>query len=94
MIMMKIRENCIKMVGHAGCRKDGVDLVCSAISALTCSLIMSIENLTDDHIEYDIAHGMTQIEWQKLSDKGKLLIDSWFCGISAINEEHKCIQFN
>lgn len=93
MILAKIRENEIKMVGHAGCGKNGVDIVCSAISALTCSLILSIENLTSDKIEYDIDHGMTVIKWQELSDTGKALIDSWFCGIAAINQEHNCISY-
>ena len=94
MILAKIRDNEISMVGHAGCRKNGVDVVCAAISALTCNLILSLENLTSDKIEYDIDHGMTTIKWQELSDTGKLLIDSWFCGISAINDEHNCITFN
>ena len=40
------------MKGHA-CRKenDGIDRACTAVSALTCNLINSMNDLTDDKIE-------------------------------------------
>ena len=37
--------------------------------------------------------GMTVIEWQELSDTGKLLVDTWFLGICRINEKYNCIMF-
>jgi hypothetical protein len=36
---------------------------------------------------------MTVIEWEDLSDGGKLLVDSWFLGIAVIDQEYNCIQF-
>lgn len=93
MILMKIRDHCIEMVGHAGKNKNGVDLVCCAISTLTCNLITGIENLTSDKIDYNVDHGMTVIKWQEISDTGKTLIDSWFQGIALINTEHNCIKY-
>ena len=48
MIIVKIKDNGINMVGHAD-RKDqtGIDRVCAAVSALTCNLItVSYTHLT------------------------------------------------
>ncbi|MBQ8306957.1 MAG: ribosomal-processing cysteine protease Prp [Blautia sp.] len=93
MITVMIRENIIRMQGHAGCSINGQDIVCSAISALTCTLIMGLQELTDNRIRADTGSGTTIIEWQKLSDKGKILIDTWFLGICRINEQYNCITF-
>lgn len=81
------------MHGHA-CQKsqDGIDRVCAAISALTCNLINSLTDLTEDTIDVDIDSGRTVIRWEQLSDGGKLLMDSWFLGLMDINNEHKCIH--
>ena len=89
MITIKITDRSIRMNGHA-CQKspDGIDRVCAAVSALTCNLINSLKDLTGDRIR-----GMTVIEWEDLSDGGKLLVDSWFLGITVISQEYNCIQF-
>ncbi len=94
MITISIRQDGIEMKGHA-CRKenDGIDRACTAISALTCNLINSLKDLTNDKIESEAQSGLTMIKWQELSDKGKLLVDSWFLGLSDINREYNCIQF-
>ena len=81
------------MDGHAGCGINGQDIVCSAVSALTCTLINALEHLTDNRIRADTGPGRTIIEWQELSDTGKLLVDAWFIGITAINEQYNCIDF-
>ena len=93
MIKIQIRENGIRMDGHAACGINGKDLVCSAISALTCTLIMGLQELTDNRIRAETDNGMTVSEWQKLSDKGKLLVDAWEIGINTINEQYNCITF-
>ena len=51
MITVKITDHSIWMSGHA-CRKslDGIDRACAAVSALTCNLINSLRDLTEDHI--------------------------------------------
>ena len=46
-----------------------------------------MEGLADDRIETDIESGMTSIQYGDLSEKGKLLIDSFFIGICMIAEE-------
>ena len=80
---------------RVACRKDssGIDRVCAAVSALTCSLINSLRDLTGDRIQADTGSGMMVIEWENLSDGGKLLIDSWFLGLTDINREYNCIEF-
>lgn len=94
MIDIRIRKGSIRMSGHA-CRKssDGIDRVCAAVSALTCNLINSLRDLTDEKIRAETDDGMTVIEWEDLSDGGKLLVDSWFLGISDISRIYNCIHF-
>lgn len=94
MITIKITDHSICMNGHAGRKSpDGIDRVCAAVSALTCNLINSLKDLTGDRIRAETASGMTVIEWEDLSDVGKLLVDSWFLGLTDINREYNCIEF-
>lgn len=93
MIQVKISSLGIQMNGHADRSVNGQDIVCSAISALTCNLINSMEELTDNRIRAETAPGKTIIEWERLDDRGKLLVDSWFLGVTAINQEYSCIAF-
>lgn len=93
MIQVKISSTGIQMNGHACRSVNGQDIVCSAISALTCSLINSLEDLTDNRIRAETASGKTTIKWKDLDNRGKLLIDSWFLGLTAINQEYNCIEF-
>lgn len=93
MIGVSITPDGIRMQGHAGKSINGQDIVCAAVSALTCNLINSLQELTDNRIRADTSSGLTVIEWEELSEPGKLLVDSWFLGISAINQEHNCIRF-
>ena len=93
MIQVRISSRGIQMQGHAGRSVNGQDIVCSAISALTCNLINSLEELTDNRIRAETASGRTIIEWEQLDESGKLLTDSWFLGLAAINQEYNCIEF-
>lgn len=93
MIEVNVTDHGIQMRGHAGHRTGGQDIVCAAVSALTCSLINSLEELTDNRIRADTGSGRTDIEWEELSESGKLLVDSWFLGLSAVNQEYNCINF-
>lgn len=93
MINIHISSEKIIMKGHAGQSVNGQDIVCAAVSALTCNLINSLERLTDTHIRTEIDSGKTIIEWNHLDDKGRILLDSWFMGVTAINQEYNCITF-
>ena len=93
MIELCIRKNGIQMHGHAGhTDRDGIDRVCSAVSALTCALINALSDLCGDRIRADTGSGMTVIEWENLSDRGKLLVDAWFLGLIDIDREYNRIE--
>ncbi len=87
MIEVRIRPERIEISGHAGYAEPGKDIVCAGVTALTQTLIQSIENLTDDKIEYRISPGKAEIEYRNLSEKSKTLVDSFFVGICLIAEE-------
>lgn len=87
MIEVRIRPERIEISGHAGYAELGKDIVCAGVTALTQTLIQSIENLTDDKIEYRISPGKAEIEYRNLSEKSKTLVDSFFVGICLIAEE-------
>ena len=85
MIVVSISTTNIQVDGHAGYAEPGKDIICSAISVLTFNLIKSIESLTKDKIKYhDDTPGHINIEFENLSEKSKLLIDSFFIGISDV----------
>ena len=92
MITIRITNNGIRMEGHAQCHVNGQDIVCSAISALTCTLIMGLQELTANRIRADTDSGMTQIYWGELDQDGRLLVDTWYLGIQAINQQYNCIN--
>nr|DAZ09396.1 MAG TPA: YsxB-like protein [Caudoviricetes sp.] len=87
MIEVRIRPERIEISGHAGYAEYGKDIVCAGVTALTQTLIQSIENLTDDEIEYRISPGKVEVEYGNLSEKSKTLVDSFFVGICLIAEE-------
>jgi uncharacterized protein YsxB (DUF464 family) len=94
LIEVSVRKNKVELKGHAGRKgKDGIDRACTAVSALTNSLINSLQDLTEDKITTDLGSGSALIEWKELSEKGKLLIDSWFLAMTDINQEYNCIRF-
>ena len=87
MIAVSVRKDGIEINGHAGYAEAGKDIVCAGVTALTQTLIRSIENLTSDKIEYEISSGRTDIHFRNLSEEGKLLVDSFFIGICQIADE-------
>lgn len=93
MIHVKVREDMISMRGHAAGQVPGNNIVCAAVSALTCNLVNSLEEFTESKISAKTSSGEMDIKWDKLDDKGKLLIDSWFIGLSEINNKYSCISW-
>lgn len=86
MIEVRIRPERIEIFGHAGYAEPRKDIVCAGVTALTQTLIQSIENLTDDKIEYRISPGKVEVGYRNLSEKSKTLVDSFFVGICLIAE--------
>ena len=88
MITITRSADSLTITGHARAGPYGQDIVCSAVSALFQTLVASIEQLTDDKIEYDIAPGKSRLAYKDLSEEGKLLMESFFIGISGIADAY------
>lgn len=84
MIAVNITPLGLTVDGHAGYAKTGNDIICAAVSALAQGLVHSLLSLTDDKITYHIAGGHIDINYKDLSEKGKLLIDSFFIAVSDL----------
>ena len=69
MIEVRIRPERIEISGHAGYAEPGKDIVCAGVTALTQTLIQSIDDLTDDEIEYRMSPGKAEIEYKKLGER-------------------------
>lgn len=87
MIAVSVRKDRIKIHGHAGYAEAGKDIVCAGVTALTQTLIRSIQGLTKDEIEYEVSPGRADIHYGNLSEEGKLLVDSFFIGVCLIADE-------
>ena len=87
MIAVNVRRDGIKIHGHAGYAEIGKDIVCAGITALTQTLIRSMQGLTRDEIEYEVSPGRADIYYGNLSEEGKLLVDSFFIGVCLIADE-------
>lgn len=88
MIAVSVRKDRITVSGHAGYAEAGKDIVCAGVTALTMSLVKSINDLTEDKIEYEISPGRVDIHCGNLSESGMLLVDSFFIGICLIAEKY------
>lgn len=87
MIEVSVRKDGITVSGHAGYAEAGKDIVCAGVTALTQTLIKSVEDLTHDQIKYDISPGRADIHFKNLSERGNLLVDSFFLGICLIADD-------
>ena len=87
MIEVSVRKDEVKVSGHANYAVQGFDIVCAGVTALIQTLIKSIEDLTEDKIEYEISPGMVDIKYRNLSEKSRTLVDSFFVGVSMIADE-------
>lgn len=87
MIEVDAHPGRITINGHAGYAEAGKDIVCAGVTVLVENLIDSIESLTEDVIQYEISPGRVDIHYKDLSEEGKLLVDSFFLGISGISQD-------
>ena len=87
MIVINVRQDGLTVSGHAGYAETGKDIVCAGVTVLVENLIDSIEGLTSDTIQYEISPGRADIYYKNLSEDGKLLVDSFFLGISGISQD-------
>ena len=87
MIAVSVRKNSIEIHGHAGYAETGKDIVCAGMTALTQTLVRSMQGLTRDEVEYEVSPGRVDIYYGNLSEEGKLLVDSFFIGVCSIADE-------
>lgn len=84
MIVVNVSTTGITVDGHAGYAEIGKDIICAAVSVLAQGLVHSLEALTDDKISYHIANGHVDINYKDLSERGCLLVDSFFIAVSDV----------
>ena len=87
MIVVRVREDEVTVSGHANYAGVGKDIICAGVTSLTQTLIKSMNDLTEDKIEYEMSPGRADIKYRDLSEAGKLLADSFFIGICLIASE-------
>lgn len=88
MIEVTRKENGFTIKGHAHYAEPGKDIICAGVSTLAQTFLWSIDGLTDDVVNSIATKGNLEIKYRNLSEKGKLLIDSFFIGISLIAHEY------
>ena len=93
MITVLIALNKIHLSGHANTAPRGSDIVCSAVSALTLTLIQGLREIAQIELYESVESGNICIEWQTINDTGKALINTWFLGICSIADEYPVIEF-
>lgn len=88
MIKITYTNNRITIKGHAGYGELGKDIVCAAVSTLTQVFIASVEELTKDKLKSFISAGNAVIEYRDLTEKGTLLLNSFFIGLGMIEQTY------
>lgn len=87
MITIIISTDRVKIRGHASYAPRGQDIVCAGITALTQTLIESIETLTSSKILYEISPGRVDIKFENPNEVAQLLVGSFFVGTKMIADE-------
>lgn len=83
-------KRCMKRIhirGHAGYAENGKDIVCAGVTALVQTLVMSVNDLTKDKLNYEISPGRANIDIGNLTEDARLLVDSFFIGVGLIADE-------
>lgn len=93
MITVLVAEDRIHVSGHANTAPRGSDIVCSAVSALTLTLIRGLKEIACIELQESVEAGNICIEWQMVNDTGKALVDTWFLGMCGIAAEYPVIEF-
>ncbi len=93
MITVLVTPGKIHVSGHANTAPKGSDIVCSAVSAITLTLIRGLKEIACMELNESVEGGNIRIEWQDMNDTGRALIDTWFLGMCGIAEEYPVIEF-
>ena len=75
--------------GHSGYSTEGTDIVCAAVSTLFVTLVNSIAEFTNDLVSVRGEPGDGALIWRgKISEKGRLLLDSALLGLRDVAEQY------
>lgn len=83
----------LKLAGHTGYGVEGDDIVCSAVSALTQTMILSLKTLLNIDVAYEISEAQLYCMLPKdidapILEKAILLIDSTVLGLKQIENQY------
>ena len=94
MIEIELNDNGIRVDGHAP-RPDGVpagqNVVCAAVSALTQTLLDSLEKVARVHLRGVVVEkGHVSAKWpdEPLNEKARALIDGYMVGVMGISRDY------
>ncbi len=93
MITVLMAPDRLQVSGHANTAPRGSDIVCSAVSALTLTLIRGLKEIACVRLSETVEEGNICIGWQAMTDTGRALVDTWFLGICGIAAEYPVIEF-
>ncbi len=88
MIEIKLHPKDLTVEGHSRAAPRGQDIICSAISTLTLTLVEGLRHISQDDIDVNIRSGYVHIEWDDLSKTGKALISTWYLGCMRVSEQY------
>lgn len=89
MILIQMYDNGFIIDGHAGYAEPGKDIVCAAVSAISQTCAMSIENLTEDECISKQDNGYMKIKCINPGSDTILLLRAFETGARAISENYK-----
>lgn len=84
LIEVSVRDGSMELQGHADYQEKGKDIVCAAVSVLVQTLRISLQEFTNDQADWICHKGYMKMEYKDLSERGRLLMDSFFIGICGI----------
>lgn len=87
LIVISMTGNTVKIRGHANYAPHGSDIVCAGVTALTQTLVESLETLTGNEIKYDMSPGRVDIKIKDPDEDAQLLMDSFLVGAYAVADE-------
>lgn len=88
MIQIYMDGSKILVEGHAGFAPPGQDVVCAGVSALTQTLVQTLDVLASGETVFHIESGKAIIQFQTHSEKSRLLARSFFIGVEMIAQTY------
>lgn len=88
MTRVTANDGYINISGHAGYANKGQDIVCAGLSALVFTAQASLEELTEDKIDFIFLDDEIIIEYSNISEKAKTIIDTLLIGVNLLADEY------